>query len=465
MASPPDSLVVPEYHIRTLPQLHYAIEHSPSAYSWYKDLSWNELRRVSIDDAQIFMVETKSWAVVSNFFLNRGYRVMAEWKSKLIMLFQAENTEKGKQKALQYWENVQGALEHSSVVGNHLNTIESREWGYYQEPTAIITGPNSLEGQISYAEFYQTVYYGTVRERGSNINAESFYKNDAEKHPNLHVGVAQCAIPSKRFISRTVNLPFLKEMMPSRINYINEMEVEEFSRCLAENVNQCYTSYLRYLRSSMDSISDVSKEDSEAIQKAMVDNLLKKYAETNNKEEIESLKKYEKSLNAGSKEYIGILREFEKKLQNPPKSQNEDILLFIHGYNNTLADAILRASLIACDIGFAGRLAVFSWPSIGYTQDSMHQIDLAMPKFLHCFLPMLCRSARKVHIIAHSKGAMLFTKLGMAGLPPECSGKVGQVILAHGDVPMNDFEQVYDIKNCEKGLKYIVDNISVLSSS
>ena len=457
----------PNYNIQALPQLYYAIEHAPSAHFWYKSFSWNELRRVSIDGAQIFIIETKSWAVISNFFLNRGYRVMAEWESKLVTLFHAENMESGKQKALEYWENIQRALKNSSVVGNHLKSVESREWGYYQEPTAVITGPNSLGGQNSCAEFYQTVYYGTVRDRGSNQDAKLFYENDAEEHPSLHIGIAQCAIASKRFLSRTENVPFLIDTMPSRINYINEMEKDEFIRCLAENVNRCYTSYLRYLRSSMNSVADssmVSEEDKIAIRKTLVNDLFKKYTESDNHEEIRNLKKYEEALNGGEKEYLDILRKFELKLQSPPKNQNEDILLFIHGFNNSLADAILRASLIACDIGFAGRLAVFSWPSLGgllhYTQDSIHQLDLAMPKFFDSFLPMLCHNARKVHIIAHSKGAMLFTKLGLSGLPPGCAGKVGQVILGHGDVPMGHFEQVYDI-NSHKGLKHICDGITI----
>ena len=81
---------------------------------------------------------------------------------------------------------------------------------------------------------------------------------------------------------------------------------------------------------------------------------------------------------------------------------------------------------------------MFSWAFLGgvlhYTEDSIHQLDLAMPEFFNSFLPMLCHNARKVHIIAHSKGAMLFTKLGLSGLPPDCVGKVGQVILGHGNV-------------------------------
>ena len=114
------------------------------------------------------------------------------------------------------------------------------------------------------------------------------------------------------------------------------MEKEEFIRCLAKNVNQCYTSYLRYLRSSMDSIADgsmVSEKDKTAIRKTLVSDLFKKYAESDNHEEIRNLKKYEDRLNGGEKEYLDILRKFELKLQSPPKNQNEDILLFIHGFN------------------------------------------------------------------------------------------------------------------------------------
>ena len=261
------------YNIQALPQLHYAIENAPSAYFWYKSFSWNELGRVSIDDVQIFIIEVKSWAFISNYFLNSGYRVMAEWESKLVTLFHAENTEGGKQKALEYWENIQSALKSSSVIGDHLKSIESREWGYYQEPAAVITEPNSMGGQSSCTEFYQTVYYGTIRNRGSNQDATLFYENDNDKHPSLHIGIAQCAIASKQFLSRTENVPFFIDTMLSRINYINEMEKEEFIRCLAENVNRCYTSYLRYLHCSMGSIADgsmVSEEDKMAIRKALL---------------------------------------------------------------------------------------------------------------------------------------------------------------------------------------------------
>lgn len=60
-----------------------------------------------------------------------------------------------------------------------------------------------------------------------------------------------------------------KRMMPMRINYINEMSKNEFEDFLKKNVDTCYISYLRYLRSSINSMVDIvcSKEDSIAIKR------------------------------------------------------------------------------------------------------------------------------------------------------------------------------------------------------
>ena len=98
-----------------------------------------------------------------------------------------------------YWKDIQAVLERSLVINCSMQTLESREMGHYQEPTAVITGPNSLLDGQHCAEFYQTIHYGTVRKRGNMSSVAKFYSNDADKHPNLHVGVAQCAIPYQNF--------------------------------------------------------------------------------------------------------------------------------------------------------------------------------------------------------------------------------------------------------------------------
>ena len=414
-----------EYSIHTLPQLHYFIEHESHSLTgkFYTKTSWNVIKSVEIDGVKFMLVETKWWAFVSHLFLNRGYRILADRQctpntDQLIILFEEESCAIGKQNALQQWEQkIEAVLDRHNITGN-FKSIGNRKWGYYQEPTAVITGPKSLEGQpiAATVEFYQTILYGTVREKGLDQSPKNFYRINADT--TLHVGIAQCAIPSKRFLSRVesdTNGDFMK-LLPLRISYINEMDIPEFKSYIVKNdVNQCYTSYLRYLRNSIDSLVDsmYTEENRTAIREALVNDLFDKYTKSSDNEEVQAIEKERLKLNLREKTYFDLLNVFKNKLQTPPKNQNQDILLYIHGIDNTVEDALLSASQIACDIGFAGRLAIFSWPSLGgvksYIKDSMHQIDIAIPGF-HEFLFMLCKNVRKIHIIAHSKGALLFSK-------------------------------------------------------
>ena len=256
-------------------------------------------------------------------------------------------------------------------------------------------------------------------------------------------------------------------MMPMRINYINEMEVDEFMSFLSANINDCYGSYLRYLYGSIENMADVvcREEDSVAIQRALVEDLSKKFYGANDKEQLKALHKKVDTLNANEKEYLTVLKEFEQKLRSPPENQNQDILLYIHGFNNSVEECLLRASQIACDIGFGGRLAVFSWPSLESFMRYFHdkdQIDVAVPKFLE-FLVVLCNSARKVHVIAHSAANLLFTRSALAAgtILAQCKGKIGQLICAHADVKVEVFQEVFKKTNFVPGIENIVDNVTV----
>ena len=463
-----------EYSIHTLPQLHYFIEHESRSLTSknYTDFSWKVIKSVEIDGVKFMLVETKWWAFVSHSFLNRGYRILADRQctpnsDQLIILFEEESCAIGKQNALQQWEQkIETVLNRHNITGNFKSI--NRKWGYYQEPTAVITGPKSLEGQpiAASAEFYQTILYGAVRKEGSNQSPKKFYEKSADRKPTLHMGIAQCAIPSKRFLSRVergTNGDYMK-VLPMRINYINEMDTLEFTRYIVKNnVNQCYTSYLTYVHNSMDSLDDsmYTEENRTAIRKTLVNNLFDKYTKCSDTEEAQAIEKERLKLNSGEKTYFDF-KMFETKLQTPPENQNRDILLYIHGIDNTVDDALLSASQIACDIGFAGRLAIFSWPSLGnftkYIKDSMHQIDTAIPEF-YKFLSMLCESVRKIHIIAHSKGALLLSRASADTLSKICKDKIGQVILAHGDVAIDYFEQIHD--NSTSGLNHVVDRITI----
>lgn len=467
-----------EYFIQTLAQLYFVIDEAPAVSQFYTNFSWSVVDTVAVDgNTKVLKMETKGMAFVSSKILKRGYRIVAELESshKVVLLCEGENSEAGKQKVETYWRDIHAALQRSLVIKSAIQTIEHREMGYYQEPTSVIADIKSLEGQPS-SEFYQTIHYATVRKRGNTDKVSQFYYNDADKIPNLHVGVAQCAIPYQKFLTKgTLPRPkgFVsklfgsnKKMLPMRINYINEMEMDEFRKSLAENVNDSYLSYLRYLHGSVENMAEVacSEEDSIAIKKALVEDLSRKFY-TTDAESMKILQRKIDTLNDDEKEYLDVLKQFEQKLNNPPKNQNEDILLYIHGFNNSVEECLLRASQIACDIGFGGRLAVFSWPSLEsamrYFQDK-DQIDIAVRKFLD-FLVSLCRSARKVHIIAHSAANLLFTRSALAAsaILAQCKGKIGQLICAHADVKVEFFLEVFKDSDTVAGIESIVDNVTV----
>ena len=72
-----------------------------------------------------------------------------------VLLCEGENTDTGKQKVEKYWQDIQAALECSSII-HWMEVLENRKMGYFQEPTAVGTSLEKLEGQPC-AEFYQTI--------------------------------------------------------------------------------------------------------------------------------------------------------------------------------------------------------------------------------------------------------------------------------------------------------------------
>ena len=57
------------------------------------------------------------------------------------------------------------------------------------------------------------------------------------------------------------------------------------------------------------------------------------------------------------------------------RSDEKDAFVFIHGYNVTFANAIMRTAQIAHDVGFKGAPILYSWPSAGRTDDYLRDED------------------------------------------------------------------------------------------
>ena len=150
-----------------------------------------------------------------------------------------------------------------------------------------------------------------------------------------------------------------------------------------------------------------------------------------------------------------ILKEIEPMGENDFFSElnlkarladKQEALVFIHGYNTSFDEAVLRAAQVAYDVSFKGIPILYSWPSqgslLGYWADGENNV-WSVPHLEH-FLEELAQQNcwDKIHIIAHSMGNRTLTK-SLIALAKKDPGKrlFGQVILAAPDVNAKEFVQ------------------------
>jgi esterase/lipase superfamily enzyme len=101
--------------------------------------------------------------------------------------------------------------------------------------------------------------------------------------------------------------------------------------------------------------------------------------------------------------------EFFSSLSGAEAGSNE-ILVYVHGFNVSFNDAILRAGQISFDFGFKGSTIAFSWPSNESWSPLAYNADwgdvLWSVKYIKDFLSSLKAKfpGRKIHIVAHSMG-------------------------------------------------------------
>jgi acyl carrier protein len=105
-----------------------------------------------------------------------------------------------------------------------------------------------------------------------------------------------------------------------------------------------------------------------------------------------------------------FFKQIKTNLQatKPGAGWDSDVVVFIHGFNVTFADAAKRTAQMAFDFDFKGAPLMFSWPSDGklyaYLSDredvvwSVVHIEEFLNEVVEKFLP------RKVHLVAHSMG-------------------------------------------------------------
>ncbi|MBR1225220.1 alpha/beta hydrolase [Bradyrhizobium sp. AUGA SZCCT0176] len=94
------------------------------------------------------------------------------------------------------------------------------------------------------------------------------------------------------------------------------------------------------------------------------------------------------------------------------QSSKKSLLVFVHGYNVSFADAALRTAQLAHDLSFPGTAVFYSWPSVATTKGYWHDEETVQlsEKAFDDFLDKIAGlGASDVFLIAHSMGNRLVT--------------------------------------------------------
>ncbi len=139
-----------------------------------------------------------------------------------------------------------------------------------------------------------------------------------------------------------------------------------------------------------------------------------------------------------------FVAEVDRALASRPPGERT-LLLFVHGYNNTTSDAILRLAQFVEDTGFQGVPVLFTWASAARAPRYVYDLNSALVARVQLkdMADILARTrAESIDIFAHSMGAFLT----MEGLvDAQMSGQLGRrghidhIMLASPDIDIDLF--------------------------
>jgi esterase/lipase superfamily enzyme len=139
-----------------------------------------------------------------------------------------------------------------------------------------------------------------------------------------------------------------------------------------------------------------------------------------------------------------FVAEINRELAKRPRDQQK-LLLFVHGYNNTTSDAILRLAQFVEDTGYEGVPVLFTWASAASTPRYVYDLNSALVarvKIKDMTDVLAKTNARDLDVFAHSMGAFLT----MEGLvDAQLSGRLGtrknveHIMLASPDIDIDLF--------------------------
>lgn len=151
------------------------------------------------------------------------------------------------------------------------------------------------------------------------------------------------------------------------------------------------------------------------------------------------------------------------EINEVPLVENENVLLFVHGFNNSVDDAAIAAWKLGNNLQGIDKTVFFSWPSeasvFSYSAD--YKIaNKSVPFVVDCIDKLTKGRVGKVHIVAHSMGCRLLVQSLIEYLNIEGAAKLGQVYFIAGDVD----QFVFNLSMTRIGGSEIATNLTNIAS-
>lgn len=130
------------------------------------------------------------------------------------------------------------------------------------------------------------------------------------------------------------------------------------------------------------------------------------------------------------------------------QAEGKDVLLYIHGFNETFDSAATSYAKLISGIGFTGAPVLFTWPSRGALLDYVTDRDSAMwsRDALEDTLTALAADEKvgRIHILAHSMGGLVLLE-ALRSIADRSGGalasRFGAIVLANPDVDIDLFRR------------------------
>lgn len=143
---------------------------------------------------------------------------------------------------------------------------------------------------------------------------------------------------------------------------------------------------------------------------------------------------------------INAVSRLPDGLQWPDEGPRRDVLVYIHGFNQSFEQAVLDTARLADGVKFRGESIAFTWPSREKLLDYIHDRDSAMwsrDALESMLVELLSHPAvNNIHLVAHSMGTMLTVESLRqihARVGETAALKIGAIVLASPDIDIDVF--------------------------